>query len=91
MIIERVGIINGVSAKRNNSTENVVFLQAEVRLVTDLPTEYSYDDKTRTDVMNISFPVSSGIQAGDVITVTVETASPVGERFPAALEASVSE
>ncbi len=81
-VITRIGIIDGVKAMRKG--KEVKHLVAKMRFETDLEGAY-YGDDDKVDEIEVSFPVSSGINPGDLIELTVRVTSPTTARFVPAL------
>lgn len=84
--IVRAGIVDKVEAVRNNSGE-VLRLALKVRAETEYQEIY-YSDKKHVDEISVSVPVDAGINPGDLVSITMTFANPVGQRFAPALEVS---
>ncbi len=89
LVIERIGIVDAVLAKRKGS--DVKYLEANIRFHTDLDSDYNYGEDKRIDNISVAFPVSTGINPGDVVELTLRVTSPLGARFAPALTAGVDD
>lgn len=79
----QVGIVDGVKAIRKDKT--VLRLEATVRIETEYETSY-YGDEPQIDTVLVSLPVDSGVNPGDIATVSMSFVSPDVQRFVPALE-----
>lgn len=86
--VSRPGIIDKVRAVRKAG--EVVRLDVMVRVETEFAQSYYSDDK-HVDEMSFSMPADSQVNPGDVVSINMQFASPFGERFQPALEASTTD
>lgn len=84
--IYTVGIVDRVSAKRNNAGE-VLRLETTVRIETKFETTY-YGQDYQVDELVLSLPVDAQVNPGDVVAISMLFESPTTARFQPALEAS---
>jgi len=83
--LTRAGIVDRVEAVRKSG--EVLRLNVKVRVETEYSTQYYNDDK-HIDEMVFSLPVDSGVNPGDLVSISMQFANPIGQRFQPALEAS---
>ncbi len=76
-----IGIVNGIEAVRGRN-DDVLHLEANIRIRHPFSTRY---EETVTTKWILPVVVSDEIRAGDVVTIAIETHSPMTPRFANAL------
>ena len=87
--LSRAGIVDRVEAVRN-SAGDVIRLNVKVRAETEYQQTY-YRDNKHVDEIVFSLAVDSQVNPGDVVSIQMQFASPFGDRFRPALEASTGD
>ena len=85
---ERFGIVKGVEARKYHG--EIKNLEVKVELPSLLPMA-SYvsvgdDENNKIDTFNITMPIDSGVNPGDLVAMRIEVAAPNRDRFAPALE-----
>ena len=86
--VARVGIVDRVAAYRIR--DEVTYLAVTVRFETPFKGS-SYSDEKKVDNVEIAMPPDSGVNPGDVVSLSLGFKSPFGQRFNLALEATNGE
>ena len=82
----RAGIVDKVRAVRNDTSGDVVRLEATVRIETSF--ERAWGGKMYADEIVVSLEPTSNVNPGNIVGINIMFDDPMGQRFQPALETS---